>query len=109
MNAPIEAGLWEENGVREVHGLGERFKTVDELRACGYAFTFSYGSEALAKAFAWLNGALLSSEGDEDLALLVAMKKALFALTEDPELADARAVLASLKLQGFVLCKEAHS
>lgn len=109
MSAPIEAGLWEEDGVREVHGLGLRFKTVDELKARGYAFAFEYGSEALAKAFAWLKGEQPCSEDGEDLALLVAMKKALFALAEDPELADARAVLASLKRQGFILRKEGQS
>lgn len=54
MSGPVEAGLWEEDGVREVHGLGLRFKTVDELKARGYAFALKYGSEALAKAFSWL-------------------------------------------------------
>lgn len=54
MSAPTEAGLWEEGGVREVHGLGERFKTPEELRARGYAFALRYGSEALAASFAWL-------------------------------------------------------
>lgn len=48
-------------------------------------------------------------EIEEDLFLLVAVKQALFALVEDPELANARAVIASLKRQGIELVKKAQS
>ena len=46
------------------------------------------------------------NETEEDLFLLVSVKQALFAVSEDPELADARAVLASLARQGFVITKK---
>lgn len=49
-------------------------------------------------------------ENGEDLFLLVAVKTALYTFAEDPELADARAVIASLKRQGIELVvKKAHS
>ncbi len=54
-NGEIQAGLWHDGDYREVRGLNQVFRTKRELKAKGYAFAFKYGSEALAKAMAWLD------------------------------------------------------